>query len=766
MATTIIPPSPSGPGPPTGGGAPPPAPGAPAPPEPPRRRRLGPRVVLGALIVFALSGAATATYLFHEVTRLRHAIDQNPSLTVTPGALATAPIGAPQTILLVGDDRRVLTRYYHNAVASHSNEMLLIRFDPAKPWISMMSIPRELWVPIYPPNGPEVTNRINFAYTLGGTGLMVQTIKQVTGLTINHVLVIDFAHFARAVNEIGCVYSTIDHRYYHSNVGSVAQYQEIDLQPGYQRLCGPAALEFVSYRHDDTSLIRDARDQSFMLDVKKQYGSSLFAQRAAFERIFGQAVQTDPSLHTTQGLLQLLTLLVQSSGRPVRQVQFQATLGATYDTATAQQIRASVDSFLYGNPRLPTARSIAAARAVSHESFLAHLSLVPTPAYDLAAARLAAPDLPFPLEYPRVRNQLPSALDDDLRVYEIHDERNHLHKAYVIVISRGLIGQYYDVQGMDWNDPPIFNDPDQTVTVGHRTYFLYYDGSRLEMVAWHEDGASYWVRNTLTDDVGNDEMLAIAAQTQPVTAYVAPPRSDAGLATLVRRAQAGANRAARGAVLDPLVALLAWLGIAVLAVGLVVRRREIMRLRHDIASAVALEARSPVAAAGVGAVALEARSPVAAAGVGAGAPARAAPAPRRVTRRPSARRRRARALAVLALAAAAVVALRAALDSSASRPDATVSRPAVAVLNATSRAGAAHALAAELHAHGTVVTAIGNAPATGETTPYTVLYATGRRAQAGEIAGELGARATALAPLDPATSAAVGRRAPIVIVIN
>ena len=310
---------------------------------------------------------------------MRNAINQNPSLPVSADALASAAPGAPQTLLLVGDDRRALTQYYHHAVASHSNEMLLVRIDPSKPWISMLSIPRELWVPIHPSNGPEVTNRINFAYTLGGIGLMTATIKQVTGLTVNHVVVIDFAHFKRAVDQMGCVYSTIDRRYYHSNVGAVQQYQEIDLQPGYQRLCGTQALQFVSYRHGDTSLVRDARNQSFMLDVKKEYGPSLFANRDKFERIFGQAVQTDPGLHTTSGVLDLLTLLAQAAGRPVRQVPFQANLLATYDTATPQQIHATVQSFLYGHPNAPKRRTAVVAHAVRSRRYRAQLALVPTP---------------------------------------------------------------------------------------------------------------------------------------------------------------------------------------------------------------------------------------------------------------------------------------------------------------------------------------------------------------------------------------------------
>ncbi len=144
----------------------------------------------------------------------------------------------------------------------HSNEMLLVRIDPSKPTISMLSIPRELWVPIHKPGGETELNRINSAYTFGylaggvagGVKLMLETIKEVTGLAVNRVFVTNFRHFQRAVDEMGCVYMTIDKRYYHVNEPGGEQYFEINLQPGYQRLCGKEALEFVANRHESTSL--------------------------------------------------------------------------------------------------------------------------------------------------------------------------------------------------------------------------------------------------------------------------------------------------------------------------------------------------------------------------------------------------------------------------------------------------------------------------------------------------------------------------------
>ena len=125
-----------------------------------------------------------------------------------------------------------------------------------------MSIPRDLKVEI-PGYG---TDKFNAAYTYGGPKLTLRVVKELTGLPINHVVNVDFLGFVRAVDAIGCVYTDVDRRYYHSNVGvpPAEQYSEINIQPGYQLLCGKQALEYVRYRHTDTDLVRSARQQDFL----------------------------------------------------------------------------------------------------------------------------------------------------------------------------------------------------------------------------------------------------------------------------------------------------------------------------------------------------------------------------------------------------------------------------------------------------------------------------------------------------------------------
>ena len=441
---------------------------------------------------------------------------------------------------------------------------------------------------------------------------MVETIKRVLGIhVINHVFVTSFPKFKRAVDEMGCVYMTVDKRYYHVNEPGGEQYFEINLQPGYQRLCGAQALEFVANRHESTSLIRDARDQRFLLEVKAEYGATLFENREKFEKILGKAMETD--LHGEEPVLQLLELLVESAGKPVRQVPFHVTLLPTVDTASPEQITEAVRSFLNGTSAISThkvsqavkaSQVVKTSRARAHTRHAApHLSLTPTSGEALMQARAASPQLPFPLEYPRVRDAFASAEADTLRVYTIHDRHGHPYTAYVIVIDRGGLGEYYDVQGSSWTEPPLLNNPSQTVQIGSRTYDLYYAGEEIRMIAWHEAGAAYWIQNTLTNGVGPREMLAMAEHTLPVIATRRTPPATT-IATphsvnLPPREFATTSLSAK------LAAALGFVGLGVvglLSLVVILRRRELNRLREQVAHAIALEARQrPLLASGAGA---------------------------------------------------------------------------------------------------------------------------------------------------------------------
>ncbi len=145
------------------------------------------------------------------------------------------------------------------------------------------------------------------------------------------------------------------------------------------------------------------------------------------------------------------------------------------------------------------------------------LSLTPTSGEELAQARSAAPELPFALEYPRVRDTTAEAEPDVLRLYRHpRPARATFTRSTRSSSTAAASGEYYDVQGSTWTDPPLLSDPSQTVQIGSRTYSLFYAGEEIRTIAWHEADAEYWIQNTLTNTVQPREMLAIAEQTLPV----------------------------------------------------------------------------------------------------------------------------------------------------------------------------------------------------------------------------------------------------------
>src|SRR5271166_4046684 len=188
---------------PSPGGAPPGS----IPPEPPRRGWwMTKRFLLAAVGIVLLSGGATAAVALNEVSKVVEALGQSKAVTIAPKLLTPTSKGAPETLLLVGNDERPPPKSNpFGRVLPHSNEMLLVRIDPSKPTISMLSIPRELQVTFTAPNGEVITNRINSAYTYGsqqggttgGVKLMVETIKRLFSVAgpfpINHVFVTNFS---------------------------------------------------------------------------------------------------------------------------------------------------------------------------------------------------------------------------------------------------------------------------------------------------------------------------------------------------------------------------------------------------------------------------------------------------------------------------------------------------------------------------------------------------------------------------------------------
>jgi LCP family protein required for cell wall assembly len=118
------------------------------------------------------------------------------------------PVGGPLTILAVGSDTRDLGKgdqaAFGNAqqVTGHrSDTIMLIRVVPTTASVALLSIPRDLLVPI---PGMGIT-RINAAFD-SGPDLLVRVIEQDLGLQVNHFMVVNFYTFTQLADSLGGVY--------------------------------------------------------------------------------------------------------------------------------------------------------------------------------------------------------------------------------------------------------------------------------------------------------------------------------------------------------------------------------------------------------------------------------------------------------------------------------------------------------------------------------------------------------------------------------
>jgi polyisoprenyl-teichoic acid--peptidoglycan teichoic acid transferase len=498
------------------------------------------RFLLASALIVLLTGVATATVALNTVSGIAEEVFPRLNQINAPKGLVT-PVysGGPQTFLILGSDRRAQAKSaYDRSNPPHSDTILLVRFDPEQGQTSVLSIPRDLLVTITAPNGATYPNeKINAAYTIGSKlggvrGAMVlaaQTIEQQVfpGLKLNGIVDVNFAGFINVVDTLGCVYVNVDHRYYHANAVGEELYSEINLQPGYQKLCYQDALSYVRYRHEDSDFVRVARQQDFLRNLREQVSpEDVIGQIDKVAKAVGHAIASTFYDSASQ-LIELAKLIAFSQGKPLRQVKFQTLnqnaqlRGGSYVTTTPQLTAATLNDFLHGAQRLhlPSPQALARTTSAGHRhgsgvGSPAAIGLYPASSSIQGQLVKASVELPFRVLMPTL--QTGPAVEQTARSYDVRDKEGHLHQAYVIVWKQNGQGGYYDMQGTNWQNPPLIAHADETRRIGGRTYMLFADGGHLRTVAWREGGALYWVINTLVEDLSNQQMLAIARSAQPL----------------------------------------------------------------------------------------------------------------------------------------------------------------------------------------------------------------------------------------------------------
>ena len=230
--------------------------------------------VLAIFLVLTLATGGIALWVRHSLGSSLETFEDPFSGIPTRAPEQQVPEGqeAATNILVLGTDSRTSAGdpSQWEAGAQRTDAMMIMQISGDNKDVSVMSIPRDSWVSI-PGHGE---GKINAAYSYGGPSLTIQTVEQLTGIHIDHVIVADFESFTNLTDEIGGV--TINLKTPQTLAGT-------ELDAGAQLLNGEQALAYARERKTlpGGDFDRINRQQAWM--------------RAIVSQVFNSGILSDPT---------------------------------------------------------------------------------------------------------------------------------------------------------------------------------------------------------------------------------------------------------------------------------------------------------------------------------------------------------------------------------------------------------------------------------------------------------------------------------------
>lgn len=232
----------------------------------------------------------------------------------TPTPKAKAPGGA-FTVLLLGSDND--SKFISDHVLTQS--MILVRVNPATKKVTMMSIPRDLWVPL----STGGTAKIDGAYSYGGAGAAIATVENNFGVHIDDYIWIGLAGLVHVIDAIGGIdvvtgAPVMDDYYPHDiGKGNPYEYLRVAVLAGPQHLDGTDALQYVRSRHNDlqSDFGRSQRQQQVLLALRAK------AALISPADVPGLAAAMKGQIKTNMSLSSIATLLPLAGGLDLKNIQ-------------------------------------------------------------------------------------------------------------------------------------------------------------------------------------------------------------------------------------------------------------------------------------------------------------------------------------------------------------------------------------------------------------------------------------------------------------
>lgn len=249
-------------------------------------------LVSGIILFFC---ASQIILLISKKSNLPPLDDSVPTITPTPTPDPLRPI----SVLLMG-----YGGFGHDG-GSLTDSIVLAKIAPRDQEITLISIPRDLWVLVDEKNSEPLYSKINYAFPFGGGQKSKEIVSRVTGIKPDYFFAVDFAGFSKAVDQIGGIDLKITRpfidNYYPLDIGATdpcgktpeemialeatlsgdrldqqytCRYEKLVFNIGTTHIDGSTTLKYARSRHSESSggdFNRSDRQRQVMMAVRDKF---------------------------------------------------------------------------------------------------------------------------------------------------------------------------------------------------------------------------------------------------------------------------------------------------------------------------------------------------------------------------------------------------------------------------------------------------------------------------------------------------------------
>jgi LCP family protein required for cell wall assembly len=279
------------------------------------RRRDWLRSAAFGMSVLMLTAAGVGWSLYQDLEgNIRTDRDTLSELRRYESERPTAMVRGAQNILLIGSDNRGdgNEKYGRDTGTQRSDTTILLHLAANRKSATAVSIPRDLMVDIpvcRKPDGKQTGARFaqfNWAFQFGGAACSIRTVEHLTGIRIDHHIIVDFNGFTRMVDAVKGVEVCLKEPIVDAKT-------PLELPAGRHVLRGEQALVFVRARYgvgDGSDTERMERQQQFLAAlVKKVQSNGVLLNPTRLYPVLDSATSsltTDPGLDSLRELYEMV----------------------------------------------------------------------------------------------------------------------------------------------------------------------------------------------------------------------------------------------------------------------------------------------------------------------------------------------------------------------------------------------------------------------------------------------------------------------------